>query len=695
MRKLVRILLYAIGSVVLLLVVAVVAISLFVKPNEYKTEIEQAVYDQTGRKLSIDGDINLSFFPWIGVSLGKLALANPPGFKEIPFAKLDSADVHIQLLPLFKQQINISTLKLHGLAVNLIQASQDSNNWQDLAGTEGEQVAEESPESAPSSTAMPKLAINGIEIANADISFDDQVAGASYRIEDFNVTTSEIEFGEAFDLAIDFRAKLSELALTSLIKINSQVMIDLEQERYALTQLKIDVEGEGDILPVQPTKLTLSSDISLDLKQQQLSVAALVLESLGIKLKGQIQGKNIIDSPVFEGRLASDEINLRNVLKTLGIEMVTSDEKALTRTTLEAVFSATDKQARIDKLVLALDESTLSGNVAIKDFASNALAFDLLLDKLVVDRYLPPTTEAAPEPPVPEPTEPVEEVAIELPTEMLRALDINGSLKANTLVFNEMSFRDLNIGINAKEGLIKAQPMQVKLAEGNIDVTGQIDVRKEVPVYHVTQKIDDVQIFPLLEKFADFKMLSGMANTSADITTTGATVSSLKAALNGKADFIFRDGALEGINVAQTIRDGLAKMKGQSAKKGNEPNKTDFTELKGSVKITKGVVDNQDLFVAAPLLRIEGKGTADLTQDKLNYLIKTKIVGTLKGQDGKDLSELKGVTIPIRIKGDFAEPKIRPDFGTLVNEKAKQKLKEKGDEVKDQLKDKAKDLLKF
>ena len=62
-------LLKIIGVVVLLIVVLVIVAPFIVDPNDYREQIQSAVKDKTGRDLSINGDMSLSVFPWIGVGL--------------------------------------------------------------------------------------------------------------------------------------------------------------------------------------------------------------------------------------------------------------------------------------------------------------------------------------------------------------------------------------------------------------------------------------------------------------------------------------------------------------------------------------------------------------------------------------------------------------------------------------------------
>ena len=86
-----------------LLAVLLLALSAFVftfDANNYKPQIIEQVQKQTGRKLDIAGDIGLSVFPWIGLKVGKVSLANAPGFSTRPFARMDQLDIKVKLLPL-------------------------------------------------------------------------------------------------------------------------------------------------------------------------------------------------------------------------------------------------------------------------------------------------------------------------------------------------------------------------------------------------------------------------------------------------------------------------------------------------------------------------------------------------------------------------------------------------------------------
>ena len=138
----------------------------------------------------------------------------------------------------------------------------------------------------------------------------------------------------------------------------------------------------------------------------------------------------------------------------------------------------------------------------------------------------------------------------------------------------------------------------------------------------------------------------------------------------------------------------MAKFQGKPAPATNEPEKTDFSSLSGTAKITNGVVNNQDFNMQSPLLHVTGAGKADLVKENLDYLLKTSIVGSLQGQGGADLEKLKGVTIPVRVSGPFSKPSYKPDLSAALSDTVKQKAEEKVEEKKQEVKQKLEDKLK-
>jgi AsmA protein len=154
-------------------------------------------------------------------------------------------------------------------------------------------------------------------------------------------------------------------------------------------------------------------------------------------------------------------------------------------------------------------------------------------------------------------------------------------------------------------------------------------------------------------------------------------VSALKKALNGSASLKLADGALKGIDIAGSIRGAQARLgtlRGEQTQAADSKQRTDFSELTATFKIANGVARNNDLDMKSPLLRVGGEGEINIGADSLNYLVQASIVGTSKGQGGREAEELRGVTVPVRVTGPLAAPSYKLDFNALATDTAKQRL---------------------
>ena len=82
MKPVLKILVWLVGIIFTLVIVAAIVLPLLVDPNDFRDDIGQAVKKQTGRDLTIEGDLKLSVIPWLGVEVGRASLSNAPGLGD-------------------------------------------------------------------------------------------------------------------------------------------------------------------------------------------------------------------------------------------------------------------------------------------------------------------------------------------------------------------------------------------------------------------------------------------------------------------------------------------------------------------------------------------------------------------------------------------------------------------------------------
>ncbi len=360
----------------------------------------------------------------------------------------------------------------------------------------------------------------------------------------------------------------------------------------------------------------------------------------------------------------------------------TSDPEVLKKLNLSSSFNATSNLVTLDNLLIQLDDTRINGKVELMKPANPTYYFNLDIDQIDLDRYLPPQAEktqasATSNPPATARPAAAQKETPLFPVELLRKLNLDGSLRIDSLTVNKIKAKAVQVKVTARDGKLQLDQQIGRFYDGMIKGGVGLDVRGNTPSLKIDQDASRILAGPLLRDLTDSDKLEGSGSFKANLTTSGQTISQLKRGLNGSISFNFVDGAVKGINLAKMLRDAEAKLSGQTVAVSNEPEQTDFSELSGSGVFNNGVLSNRDLLAKSPLLRIEGAGKVNIVMENLDYTIRTVIVNTTKGQGGKGLDELVGVPIPVRFEGPWSKPKWNIDLAKVLQEQQKAKLKEK------------------
>ncbi|MGI2036661.1 AsmA family protein [Shewanella frigidimarina] len=265
----------------------------------------------------------------------------------------------------------------------------------------------------------------------------------------------------------------------------------------------------------------------------------------------------------------------------------------------------------------------------------------------------------------------------------LKSVDLTLNLTAKSIKVSNMLTQNWQMKMAVNKGVLTLSSLTADLYEGKLALSAKLDGRKAVPTYVFDKKLTGVQIRPLLTDAAEVDLLSGTASFEVKGSGASLIVDNLKNNLNAVGKFEVADGSLYGVNIPQMIRSAQQKLKGDLSADKKEELKTDFTSLTGSFTMKDAVVTNPDLAMASPLIRLNGKGTANIATEALDYTLTTSVVGSLSGQGEAADESLKGIDIPLTIKGTFQEPKFGIDTKALLEgqfkdeaDKAKEKLKE-------------------
>lgn len=632
-----------VASVVAVPVVAAVAVATLVEPNDYKPQLEKLVSDNTGRSFAINGDIDLSFFPWLGFEVDGLSLSNNPDFSTEPMATVGHAQARLKIMPLFLGQLEIGLVALQDLTVVAGINRAGGMSWDDMIAVSD--AAEAEAETADASE-LPAFSLSAFQVTNASLKWLDKPAKSTTVIAPFELNIGQIVPGKPFDLAakLDLRQGEGSEAMEVDAELEAKVTLNTDTQQVTLSPFKL--EADAKMAGLKPIEMELEAIINAALDGSQAKISDMSGEVNDLDIKGHITAASFTTKPLLD------------VVLRFG--------------------------------TLDVDSFVVSSEGDVEPTAVDNAAVTAELNKTPVD---------------------------------VSALnDVNASIDISAEKFKASGLEASNFVMLAKlqSGLLNVRTMDLELYDGSFKASAKVNAAQKPASFSWTHKLSGVNAEPLQEDMMDKAYIAGTAAMSTNINTRGSTVGALKKAMNGSGNLEFANGALKGINIAGTLRKAFAAYKKQPLPENDtEILDTDFSAATASFTIANGVLNNPDMLVVSPLIRITGSGTINLVDETVDYNAKPVVVASLEGQGGRSLDELDGLPIPVRCTGALAEPNCRTDFaGMLKGEakaalekekaklnakvdaekaKAKERLEQEEQEAKDKakakLEDKAKDLL--
>lgn len=616
------------GILVVLVIAAMIIIPMVVDVKKYKPEIEKQVTQATGRSFSIGEDIDLSVFPWVGVKVTNVRFGNPEGFSEKQMVSVDKFEVRLKVLPLLSRKIEVKTFVLDRPQIFLEKLKNGKANWENIGSQKSTTDKKaDKPEKKKQTTGpgeglpIAELKVDNFSITNGSLAYTDQTSGMKKIISDLNLTLADISLDQPVN--IDFKALLDGKP--------------------------VSLKGKAGPIGKTPGKGTMTIDFALNL-----------LDELKVKINGKLVDPAV--SQQFDIQIDAAPFSAKKLVAALGMEMPlkSKDPNVLEKISFSTSVKGSPKQVSLSNGKIVLDDSTLKFMATAKEFEKPNLAFDLALDKIDIDRYLP-----EPPPKGQQPAEAKEKQAgASKKTDYapLRKPVLDGKISVGELKASGATVQDILVQIKAKNGIYNIDPASLKLYSGSVNSNTVLNVQKNQPRVALKLTADKIQAGPLIKDTAKKEIIEGTMQAGLDLTLSGDTPDMIKQTLSGKGNLQFNDGAIIGIDIAQSVRNVESKL-GLGETPQEKP-RTDFAELKVPFTAQKGTVNLNGTSLVSPLLRILVSGDVILPKDQLDLRIDPKFVATLKGQG--DTKARSGLMVPLLITGTFEKPKIRPDLKGMI-----------------------------
>jgi len=627
--------LFLLLGIVALLSIAAISFVLLFDPNDFREDIAAEVQRATGRELAIEGDLELTLFPWLAINIGKTTLGNAQGFGDEPFASFEQARLSVRVLPmLLHREVSIGTAALDSLQLNLAIASNGRSNWQDLIDA-SEAEAEAIDASDVPEAASATLDIASIEITNASIAYIDAQAGESYRLTELNLISGRVARGEPIALQGDFDFELQPADLAGDFAIEAEMILDSDAGTVAFSDVEVSI--------------------------------------LGIDIAAEVAAFSYVDEATPTATIQVDAFSLKSLMERLNIEApVTADPDALGKIIVDATVLVSDSAIALTDVELVVDDTTLKGRLSIASDATGTISVDLVGDSIDLDRYMAPVEEAG--------TAGNEGVPVEIPTDLIRTLNVRGSLALEEALLSGMRFERVQLGLTAANGDLRLHPISADFFGGKYEGDVRINASANVPVLSVNENIHDVDLGLLAIAMFEQENVTGTINGAFQLTGRGDDLAAIQRSLSGHMSMELIDGTWEGTDVWYELRRARALYKQEPAPEPELPARTRFSTVKATGPVTNGVFRNDDLFAELPFMQLTGKGSVDFAAAEVDYRLTARILDRpefVQGATAEELDEFTEAVIPLKITGPLADPSVVPDVGAMLKEEVKKEIKKR------------------
>jgi len=606
----------AVGSLAALAVLAAIVLPYVLNLERYRTLLASRASRALGREVRV-GALRVSFWPGIGAEAQGIRVSGAPGFGADPFLTADSLRVRLQLLPLLRGQVNVTTAVLERPHIRLERNAARRWNLADLFKPPPPAPAAPRPTREPPRPAKPPL-LGALLLSEVAVKDGEMVLRDEAGSPPATLTLAGVD--------LTFRQSV----LADPIAMQASARLGDDGGR---------IEAAGRILPER-------EEPSLDLTLTLREVAANPLHRLllgrdsTLQLHGRVSGQARITGPVSQAALAG-QMDLTSLLVGVGPLRKPAGEGG--RLAFEA--QRVEPGLRVSRLDLRLEDLHLEGDLRIPDLRAPQIIFRAAAPVVDLDRLLRPrrarTTWLGPRPAAaaapPRPAPPGES-----------SLPVQGRLRVADLRYGGLTWRGLEGELRYQGGVLRIPSAGAEFMRGRMALSGEVDFRPALPRVMVTTKVAGVATEPLIKALAlgPWSLQSVLTGETA-LTFAGLSGPAALGSASGNGVVDVRDGRLRGYEplerLAEVVRPILAAQ-------GVHARLNEFQQITGRFTVDKGTLRTTDLTLTKAEGVVTAAGSLGLVDSALDFDVTVRLGRT---------------AVDAKVTGTTRQPIVTPKLGRL------------------------------
>ncbi|MGQ0503646.1 MAG: AsmA family protein [Panacagrimonas sp.] len=582
--------------------------------NWVKGPLEQQVRQQTGRRFSINGDLDVDLGWRPTVVMNGVQLGNPSWTRQPQMFTADRAAVTVDLRELIAGRLSLPEVALSAPHIDLETAPGNENNWQLASQAPGDTAGKDDAEDQSKNKGLPK--IGRLRVDRGELIYFDPIENTDILLR---VSTDSARQSAAMTLeasgrlrSLDFEAQATGGALLALADTGAPYPFDC---RFRIGRTRGTVGGT-----VTGLQAFSSARLQLDVRGDTLSD----LHRLTSVVLPETPPYHVAGLLIHEGpRWTFDQFT-----GTVG------DSDLGGSATVTYVDDRTRLDARLESRLLDMDD--LGGFVGAKPQTGKGETASARQKKEVKAEKAEPRVL---------PDEPVNLAG-------LRAMDADVHFTGHSIRNQQASLERITAHLVLDHGVLSLDPLNFGIADGTIVSSIGIDARKPLPDLKAEVDFNRLDLAKLVPGNQWVKASAGLIGGHAQLRGSGASTAALLGSMDGELGVAMRDGKLSnlliegvGLDAAEAVRllvggDHTVKLRCAVV---------DLAARNGVITPRSFLVDTADT-------NVHVEGSLSLQDETLDLAIHPL---------PKDFSPLT-LRSPLHVRGTFKEPDIGVDKAMLL-----------------------------
>lgn len=438
-----------VGGLIGLALLTVLTVTVFVDPNRFRGQIERRVERVTGQPFEIQGDLSISWFPWLALRMGPSQFGKPEpgpaGSAAQPIVQWESARVGAKLVPLLKGQLIVDTIRLEGAKVHLVRRADGSSNWDSVLAAFRNRPP---PEPPPAGVEVPPgPEVSGFQLRKGTLTFVDERPESARTVSasNWNLDIGEWRSGATFPVETEMSLTVGDLVRAENMKLGAR--LHLSEDANDIDVFGMDFAGQVFAKPLPPKGLPVEFEVSrMAVRLEPLDIAISELSSriAGVQLTTSVQAGETGPerTPYARGPIDLQVPSVRELVKALGIDApLPLDKETMGRMKLTSMLAWEGGAITANAIEVDLDETHFSGEASRTADEKPVWTFRLHGNKIGLSRYL--TLEDKSKEP------------FELPVRALRALQVKGELTFEQAWIGETEMKGVRIRLELQDGKLR------------------------------------------------------------------------------------------------------------------------------------------------------------------------------------------------------------------------------------------------